>query len=116
MRTMIAFLNCWGYQHWSSCCEGVWLRTGGVEQFDFASRTRRVSRKPRVKKYMPLICRARKNTRMTMNLRIALSVGLRLGVVDDGLEGMTFLDGRGLVVLLPLTRVGGEDVEGDMRV
>ena len=51
-----------------------------------------------------------------MNLRIALSVGFRRGVVGDGLEGMTVLDGRGVVLLLPLNGVGGEAVEGAMRV
>lgn len=51
-----------------------------------------------------------------MNLRIALSVGVRVDVVGDGLEGMTFLAGRGLVSLLPLTGIGDEDVEDAMRV
>jgi len=50
-----------------------------------------------------------------MNLRIALSVGFRRGVVGGGLEGMTVLDGRGVVLLLPLNGVGGEAVEGAMR-
>ena len=83
-------------------------------QFDFASRTSRVSRKPRVKKYIPLTCKARKKTRMAMNLRIALSVGFRVSVAGDDLDTVT-LACRGLVFLLPLKAVDGEDVEGDMR-
>jgi hypothetical protein len=51
---------------------------------------------------------------MAMNLRIALSVGFRVGNAGDDLETVTLVC-RGLVFSLPLTGVDGEDVEGDMR-
>ena len=44
---------------------------------DLVSRTRRVKRKPRVKKYMPVKWRRTKQRRTVMNFRIAMSVGFR---------------------------------------